>query len=90
VAYGGTVVWLGNAEPAEQIPCNPVLAAERILRGSYGYTVDEYRTAVGLINQDRVDLSPLVGQTCSLDEAPEVFTALARGENRAIKVIVEP
>jgi L-iditol 2-dehydrogenase len=90
VAYGGTVVWLGNAEPTVQVPCNPVLAAERILRGSYGYTVDEYRDAVDLINRDRVDLGPLVNQSCSLDEAPGVFTALARGENRSIKVIVEP
>jgi threonine dehydrogenase-like Zn-dependent dehydrogenase len=90
VRYGGRVIWLGNVEPEVVIPCNPVLSAERSLKGSYAYTAAEYREAVAMIDERRIDLAPLLGETCSLEEAPAMFAALASGAGRAVKVVVEP
>jgi len=90
VRHAGSVIWVGNVAPTVEIPCNPVLTAERILRGCYAYSVAEYREAVSLINSGSIRVGELIGETCDLDKAPEMFSALATGRNRSIKVVVEP
>jgi 2-desacetyl-2-hydroxyethyl bacteriochlorophyllide A dehydrogenase len=90
VAYGGTVVWVGNHEPAVEVACNAVVNGERMLRGSYAYTNDEYREAVELINRRAVDVDLLIGERADLAAAPSLFAALAEGRNASIKVVVHP
>jgi threonine dehydrogenase-like Zn-dependent dehydrogenase len=54
-----------------------------------GYTLEEYREAVGWIATGRVDVAPLITKRIGLDGTDEAFTALLDGAPEA-KVLVVP
>jgi threonine dehydrogenase-like Zn-dependent dehydrogenase len=54
-----------------------------------GYTLDEYREAVGWIADGRVDVAPLITKRIPLEGTDEAFTALLDGAPEA-KVLVTP
>lgn len=86
---GGEVVLIGLAKPGVELALYELVPQERVLRGSYAYTSEEYREAVRLINERVVDVRPLVERTVSLDEAPNAFADLASGRDESVKVVVQ-
>ena len=79
----GILVQLGLGGEVS-LPQNQVVAKEIDIRGSFRFH-EEFGLAVDLINQRRVDLSPLLSQTVPLDEAEAGFK-LASDRSRAMKV----
>ena len=87
---GGTLVLVGLANPSVDLALYELVPQERVIKGSYAYSPDEYREAVRLINERVVDVRPLLEGTVSLENATSAFEALSSGKDESVKVIVEP
>jgi threonine dehydrogenase-like Zn-dependent dehydrogenase len=83
---GGTAVWLGLLSPDALFDARDVVRMEKIVRGSFAYTNDEFRTAVAMAPQ--LDL----GWTASfpLERGAEVFTELMGGRTDIHKAVLRP
>ncbi len=82
----GVVVQLGLGGDVS-LPQNLVVAKELEIRGSFRFHA-EFALAVRLINERRVNLSPLVTGAFPLQQAREAFE-LASDRKRAMKVLLE-
>jgi L-iditol 2-dehydrogenase len=87
-APGGRIVMVGMGSPVVDLPLYDLVTQERTLSGAYAYTASDYARAVRLINRRRVDVTPLIGRTCALDDLPDLFPRLWRGEVTAPRVVV--
>ena len=82
----GVVVQLGLGGDVS-IPQNMVVAKELSICGSFRFHA-EFALAVRLINEGRVDLSPVVSHTFPMQQAREAFE-LASDRQRAMKVLID-
>lgn len=82
----GVVVQLGLGGDVS-IPQNMVVAKELSICGSFRFHA-EFALAVRLINEGRVDLSPVVSHTFPMLQAREAFE-LASDRQRAMKVLID-
>ena len=82
----GTVVQLGLGGDIS-LPQNMVVAKELSICGSFRFHA-EFALAVQLINEGRVDLSPVVSHRLPLAQAREAFE-LASDRRRAMKVLID-
>jgi len=86
---GGTAVWVGNADKMVQINMQKIVTTENKIMGSYTYTLDEFKECLELMAAGKVDATPLITDTYSLDDGVEAFLALEnnpRGEK--VKVML--
>ena len=79
----GVLVQLGLGGDVS-IPQNMVVAKEIEMRGTFRFH-EEFGLAVDLINQKRVDLTPLLTGVFGLDEAVHAFE-IAGDRNQSMKV----
>lgn len=82
----GTIVQLGIGGDVS-IPQNVIVAKELALLGSFRFHA-EFELAVRIINERRIDLSPVVTQTMPISRAVEAFE-LASDRKRAMKVLID-
>ena len=82
----GVVVQLGLGGDV-RIPQNMVVAKELSICGSFRFH-HEFALAVRLINEGRVDLSPVISHTLPMSRAREAFE-LASDRQRAMKVLID-
>lgn len=86
VTNSGTAVWLGLIDSDPGFDAAEIVRAEKAVRGSYGYTNDEFSQAIRLaakVPASWVDVHPL-------SEGTAVFESLWRGEIAAPKVALRP
>lgn len=89
VRRGGTVVQVGNLPGGDiPVPANAVMARELDLKGSFRFG-QEFRDAVRLIDEERVDVLSLVTAECPLSAAPDAFR-LALDRSQSVKVVLTP
>lgn len=89
-ALGARIVLVGMHAPRMALPAYSLSTQERSLIGSFCYTADEFtRTALWVAGTE-TDLSVLIEGRVDLSGAARSFTALARGEDQASKVLVHP
>ena len=79
----GTVVQLGLGGDVS-LPQNVIVAKEIAMVGSFRFHA-EFALAVRLIDEGRVDLSPMVTATFGLDDVQQAFAA-AGDRRRSMKV----
>ena len=65
------------------------IGKELSLQFVLGYTPEEFATSLDAIADERVDLSPLLTGTVTIDDIPRAFTDLGNPEAHA-KVLVQP
>jgi len=82
----GVVVQLGLGGDVS-IPQNMVVAKELSICGSFRFHA-EFALAVRLINEGRVDLSPVVTHTFPMLQARQAFE-LASDRQKAMKVLID-
>jgi L-idonate 5-dehydrogenase len=82
----GIVVQLGLSGGDLSLPFNMVVAKEFDLRGAFRFH-EEFGVAVALINQELVDLKPLVSTTLPYRDAGRAF-ALAADKSQSMKVLL--
>lgn len=85
----GTVVVLPMFGSPVRVGLNPVVLKEVVIRGSTIYTPADFRRAASLVNERRLDVRPLLGETTRLGDTQAAFEALDRGED-LLKVQVDP
>ena len=85
---GGRSIWIGNSAKMIDLDMQDIVVREKTIRGIYCYDDNDFGRAVRFVGQNRETVSALVDQTVSLDEAPALFTRLARGEKECLRAIV--
>jgi threonine dehydrogenase-like Zn-dependent dehydrogenase len=84
----GKMVLVGLLQRSAEIDIMNLTAKELRLAGAYVYLDHEFKAAISLIADKRVDVKAMISHTLPLDRIAEGFEAMARGE--AMKVIVIP
>ena len=87
---GGQITWIGNSAKTITIDMQAIVTRELTVRGIYGFTETEFAGAIQAIAAGRLNVEPLVERVATLDEGPEIFRQLAKGESELVKVILEP
>jgi len=77
IRAGGTAVLVGLHSADLAMPAGPLIGGERTLKGSFGYTPDEFREAVAMLP----DLDTRWVHTVPFGEAEGLFTALIEGRS---------
>jgi L-iditol 2-dehydrogenase len=86
---GGAVTLVGNLAPRIDLPLQIVVTRELTLLGSCA-SCGEYQACIDLMARGDIRVDPLITAKASLDEAPEWFARLYKGEPTAMKVILQP
>lgn len=89
VRHGGTVIAGGVCMAPDPIDHLLAYSKEPTVRFPATYTRAENEFVMEMIEQGRIDPSPLISHTISLDELPEAFEAL-RTPTDQCKVVVNP
>jgi L-iditol 2-dehydrogenase len=86
---GGHVTWIGNSAPTVELAMQELVSKELTLHGAYGF-VDEFERAADALATRRLDVRPLIERVAPLEDGPELFRQLAKGELDAVKVLLAP
>jgi L-iditol 2-dehydrogenase len=86
---GGTVVMVGNLSPTVELPLQEVVSRELSVLGSCASS-GEIPECIDLLARGAVDVDPIISLKASLDEGPELFARLHRGDRALMKVILQP
>lgn len=87
---GGHVTWIGNAETHGTIPIRDVVASEKTIMGSYGYTDADFAQGLALVAEGRVPPHWIAERRISLDSAPHDLESLAAGQWPCVKAVLVP
>jgi len=67
-----------------------IVTKEKQIIGSYGYTPLDFRIALKLISEGKVNLKPLITHVFPLKEVLKGFETLSKNREETIKVIIKP
>ncbi len=85
----GRVVVVSVFEQDAAVDFNPLVRKGLSLLGSWAWSPDEFKDALGLIASGKVDRKPLISHTFSLEAAAEAYETQLRAEE-AVKVVITP
>ncbi len=86
---GGTVVLVGNLSPNVELPLQDVVSREISVLGSCASN-GEIPECIELLTRGVVNVDPIISLRAPLDEGPELFARLYRGDKTLMKVIIQP
>jgi len=90
VKKGGTVIVVGLLEKNMEIDMMRVVTNQLELHGSYIYSHYDFRSSMGLIASDKVNLQPYLTHIFPLEDAKEGFEEMATNKENVLKVILKP
>ncbi len=88
LAFGGTAVWIGISSKLIEIEMQKIVTRELTVIGSFLYGFDEFKTVVGLLNDGKLDITPLLSLEIPLDKLPETIKKLSEDPGDLVKVTV--
>jgi L-iditol 2-dehydrogenase len=89
VRKGGTVVLIGNITPEVRLPLQKVVSRQIRLQGTAASS-GEYPEAIELMRTGAIRVKPLITAVAPLEEGPQWFERLHRGEPNLMKVVLTP
>jgi L-iditol 2-dehydrogenase len=89
VRKGGTVTLIGNITPEVKLPLQKVVSRQIRLQGSAASS-GEYPEAIELMRTGAIRVKPLITAVAPLEEGPQWFERLHRGEPNLMKVVLTP
>ena len=89
VRKGGAVTLIGNLAPTVELPLQSVVTRELSLNGTCG-SKGEYPACIELLRTGAIRVDSMITAKASIDEGPEWFARLYKGEPGAMKVIIDP
>ena len=89
VAEGGSILLIGNLAKQVELPLQTVVSNEITLVGTYGFDLKAFGEAVEILPGIESELATFIEGHCTLEETPEVMTALAKGERQALKIVID-
>lgn len=90
VRRGGKVTIIGMLEATMEIGMLDVTVKETEIRGTYGYTTNDFKQALKLIVDDKVKVKPLITHFLPLKDIAKGFEILSKGLETVIKVVLKP
>jgi 2-desacetyl-2-hydroxyethyl bacteriochlorophyllide A dehydrogenase len=85
----GRLVLVALFEQQPELDFNQLVRKQVTIHGSWGWTGDDYRRAVELVQSGRIDRKPLISHEYTLDDAPLAFATQAQPD-AAVKVLLKP
>jgi threonine dehydrogenase-like Zn-dependent dehydrogenase len=82
------VCLVGMGAPKFVLPAYEVSTEERHLVGSFTYSAQDFRDAAQWVSSAPPELAELISRQVPLDDGPQAFADLARGDGTAGKVLV--
>ena len=87
---GGTVVWIGNAQKMVEVNMQKIVTTELTIKGNYVYDLDGFSASLKLLEEKRIDISPLMTNVYPLTEGVHAFRDLENNrDGRMLKVFLE-
>jgi len=90
VKKGGKVVIIGMLEATMELGMLDVTVKEIEIKGSYGYTSNDFKQALTLIAKGKVEVKPLITHVLPLHDIVKGFDILSQGAENVIKVVLKP
>ncbi|ODQ81221.1 hypothetical protein BABINDRAFT_170826 [Babjeviella inositovora NRRL Y-12698] len=87
IKVGGTFMQVGVGKVKIEFPMAAVGNKELTVKGVYRYSHDDYRLAVKLVGEGKVDVKKLVTHRFTFDHAVEAYEVVSQG--RAVKCIID-
>lgn len=85
----GCAIWIGNANKMVSINMQNVVTKELSIRGSYIYSLEDFRACVQLLGEKAIDVTPLITYSMDLSQGVEAFRRLADNQDgKVIKIIL--
>ena len=85
----GTIIIMGtNAENCSDFPVTTFKEKEMTMIGSRGIPFDALERALMLLEQERVDLRPVITHRFPLEKVQEAFRVAEHEKDRALKVMI--
>ena len=85
----GATILIGNLAKSVDLPLQTVVSNEISLIGTYGFDRRAFEAGLKMVPELKVELTSFIEGRCTLEEAPAVMTRLAKGEQQALKVVIE-
>jgi threonine dehydrogenase-like Zn-dependent dehydrogenase len=85
---GGSVCLVGMGQPRVEVDAFAVSTAERSVVGSFTYSAQDFRLAVGLVAGAPQTADALISRVVPLADGPAAFASLAAGDGTPGKVLV--
>ncbi|MFX1357440.1 MAG: zinc-binding dehydrogenase [Promethearchaeota archaeon] len=90
VKMGGTIIIIGmHPETFEMKGFLQFMTKNLTMKGMYLVDQESFSTAIRLIEQNKVEVMPLVTKTITLNDVPEEIENLAKGLHDDIKILVD-
>lgn len=88
VRDGGTVVWIGNNQRLIEVDMQAVVTRELKVLGTYGMNEQDFRRALDMLADGRIDGERLITRRAALDEGPGLFDELL-ADDAVVKCVIE-
>lgn len=88
VQLGSSVCLVGMGAPTFTLNAFQVTTDERSLVGSFTYSAQDFRDAAQWVSRGAAEIGELISRQVRLEEGPQAFADLARGDGTAGKVLV--
>jgi threonine dehydrogenase-like Zn-dependent dehydrogenase len=85
----GSILLIGNLAKCVDLPLQTVVSNEIALIGTYGFDRRAFEKGLTMVPELKDELTTFIEGRCTLEETPAVMTRLAKGEQQALKVVIE-
>jgi len=90
IKRGGSIIVIGiHSEPFEMKGILQLMSKNITIKGVFLVDQDSFKTALGLLEQKRVNVKPTITKKIKLDQVPEAFNKLSSGLHDDIKIQVD-
>ena len=89
VSEKGNLLLIGNLAKSVELPLQDLVSKEISLIGTYGFDLKAFQEGVKILPELQDQLQTFIEGHCTLEETPEVMTALAQGERKALKIVID-
>ncbi|MCF7762968.1 MAG: zinc-binding dehydrogenase [Verrucomicrobia bacterium] len=89
VAPGGAILLIGNLAKEVSLPLQTIVSNEISLIGTYGFDRPAFADALAMVPRIKTELATFIEGRCTLEQTAEVMTRLAKGEQQALKIVIE-
>lgn len=87
---GGTVVWIGNAQKMVEVNMQKIVTTELTIKGNYVYDLAGFAASLRLLEERKIDISPLMTNVYPLEQAVQAFKDLENNrDGKMQKVFLE-
>lgn len=87
---GGSVVWIGNAQKMVEVNMQKIVTTELTIKGNYVYDYEGFKESLRLLEQKKIDVSPLMTHCYPLSEGVQAFKDQENNrEGKILKAFLE-